>query len=154
MIDNPNDPSLRSFVPTTPDGPFPIQNLPFGVFRRPDRPSPRIGVAIGDHALDLAELANAGLLKVSSLPGDFFATQTDLGPLMSKGRSVWREVRQRVSMLLRHDTPMLRDDAGLRERALVPLGSVQMLLPTRIANYTDFYSFDAFQRLISNNKFH
>ena len=42
MIDNPNDPSLRSFIDVPPDSPFPIQNLPFGVFQRPGvRPDPR-----------------------------------------------------------------------------------------------------------------
>jgi fumarylacetoacetase len=47
---DPNDPKLRSFVPVAPDSHFPIQNLPYGVFTTPANYTPRIGVAIGDHA--------------------------------------------------------------------------------------------------------
>ena len=65
-----NDPALRSFVPVAPDSHFPIQNLPYGIFRRTGD-MPRVGVAIGDHVLDLAVLearwlANAALTRFST----------------------------------------------------------------------------------------
>jgi fumarylacetoacetase len=49
-------------------------------------------------------------------------------------------VRAAISRLLRHDEPRLRDDAALREKALVPMSAVEMLLPVEIGDYTDFYS--------------
>lgn len=55
---------LRSFVEVAPGSHFPIQNLPFGVFRRrgsPEPEPPRPAVAIGDFALDLAAVSDAGL---------------------------------------------------------------------------------------------
>src|SRR4051812_40292447 len=56
-----NDPALRSFVPVAPESHFPIQNLPYGVFRRGPGPA-RVGVAIGDAVLDLTLLEQCGLL--------------------------------------------------------------------------------------------
>ena len=62
MASNPNDPNLRSFIEVAPDSDFPIQNLPFGVFSTENSPQKRVGVAIGDFVLDLAELERRGLL--------------------------------------------------------------------------------------------
>lgn len=52
---------LKSFVEVHPDSHFPIQNLPYGVFKPQPSSSPRPGVAIGDYVLDLSEVASAGL---------------------------------------------------------------------------------------------
>jgi fumarylacetoacetase len=134
-----NDPSLRSFVPVPLESHFPIQNLPFGVFRRTGG-EPRIGVAIGELVLDLAEVAGAGLLDGLPMPADFWRHQHTLNELMAGGTDARRAVRGRVSELLRHDEPALRDDGALRERALVPMAQVEILLPAQIGDYTDFYS--------------
>ncbi|MFQ5568181.1 MAG: fumarylacetoacetase, partial [Rhodothermales bacterium] len=56
MPDPTTDPSLQSFIEVAPNGHFPIQNLPFGVFRPGDGAPPRVGVAIGDFVLDLSVL--------------------------------------------------------------------------------------------------
>src|SRR5688572_8327345 len=102
---NLNDPSLRSFIDVAPTSAFPIQNLPFGVFRRSAGDEPRVGIAIGDWVLDLKGLSPTGLLKAINLPGDFFAMERDLHDFMARGQTCWREVRRRVSELLRHDNP-------------------------------------------------
>ena len=138
MVDA-NNPSLKSFVPVAADSPFPIQNLPFGVFRTADL-RPRVGVAIGAQVLDLGETSKAGLLRTPHLPDDFFAHQEDLGAFMGRGRSVWRAVRESISVLLRHGNAALRDNQAVRDRLLLDQREVEMLLPVRIANYTDFYS--------------
>ncbi|MDE3217722.1 MAG: fumarylacetoacetase, partial [Gemmatimonadota bacterium] len=55
--DRTHDPALRSWVASAnaPDTDFPIQNLPFGVFRRLGAGArPSVGVAIGDRIVDLA----------------------------------------------------------------------------------------------------
>ncbi len=133
---HPNDPSLRSFLDVPADSHFPIQNLPFGVFSTSTNPARRVGVAIGAFVLDLAALERVGLL---SLGQPVFAQDT-LNPFIARGRSAWRAVRARVSELLRHDTPTLRDDAGLRAAALVPMAEATLHLPVAIGGYTDFYS--------------
>ena len=67
---HPNDPALRSFVDVDPASDFPIQNLPYGVFSSGDARAPRIGVAIGNHVLDLRELEQDGRLDVGALLGE------------------------------------------------------------------------------------
>ncbi|MGJ5814299.1 fumarylacetoacetase [Paludibaculum fermentans] len=119
---NSNDPTLKSWVPTPPDHPFPLQNLPFGIFAsRPGDPRP--GVAIGDRVLDLAEL---GLLEGDSL-----------NAFMAQGPAAWRELRAKISWLLNADNPELRDHPG---SALHRVEEVELLLPAHIGDYVDFYS--------------
>ncbi|HYG88533.1 MAG TPA: fumarylacetoacetase [Azospirillum sp.] len=133
---HPNDPSLRSFIAVPTDSHFPIQNLPFGVFSTPANPVPRVGVAIGDQILDLAVLEQAGLLTV----GPPVFARASLNPFIALGRSAWLEARARISTLLRHDTPTLRDDPAMRAKALVPVAEATLHLPVEISGYTDFYS--------------
>lgn len=136
---HPNDPSLKSFVEVAPDSHFPIQNLPFGVFSSDAGQAPRVGVAIGDRILDLAVLEEAGLLPADPTGGRVFA-RSSLNAFIALGRDSWRQVRERVSELLRHDSPTLRDDPALRARALVPMAGVRLHLPVEVGDYTDFYS--------------
>src|SRR5688572_24472628 len=93
---------LHSFVPVAAESHFPIQNLPFGVFRRSGE-RPRVGVRIGDWVLDLAVLAEQNLLEGLSLDKDFFLHQSDLNAFMALGRPASTEVRGRVQQLLRRD---------------------------------------------------
>src|SRR5690242_6414446 len=137
-MDPTNDPSLRSFVPVAPESHFPIQNLPYGVFRRPGE-APCVGVAIGDLVLDLALLEQENLLDVPSLRGRRVFAEPALNAFLALGRTAWGEARARISQLLRADEPTLRGNASLRQRALVPQGEVQLLLPADIGDYTDFY---------------
>src|SRR5205823_13600612 len=66
--------------------------------------------------------------------------QPALNAFLALGRSAWSEARATISRLLSADEPALRDQPTLRERVLVAMPDVQMLLPVRIGDYTDFYS--------------
>jgi fumarylacetoacetase len=138
-MDPSNDPSLRSFIPVSPDSHFPIQNLPYGVFRVLDG-RPRIGVALGEYVLDLKVIEEAGLFDSTSLRGQQVFARNSLNVFMSLGSTAWREGRAVISRLLDDQEPTLRDNAELRARALVPQNQVEMLLPAEIGDYTDFYS--------------
>ena len=135
-----NDATLRSFISVPSESHFPIQNLPYGVFRRRSGGTPAIGVAIGDYVLDLAALEARGLLTGSHLKGKQLFGQQSLNAFMALGRPAWREARDCISRLLREDEPTLRDDKPLRDRALVRMADAEMLLPVDIPDYTDFYS--------------
>ncbi len=133
-----NDPRLKSWVSVPENSDFPIQNLPFGVFRTESQ-LPRVGVAIGDKILDLKALHILGYLE--NLPfklEDFLADS--LNPLMSYGKVATRDLRHRISKLLRSDMPDLRDREHHVKQVLVNQSEVQMLLPVKIGDYTDFYS--------------
>ncbi|HWG44629.1 MAG TPA: fumarylacetoacetase [Gemmataceae bacterium] len=133
------NPALRSFVPVPPQSHFPIQNLPYGVCRR-QGDERFIAVAIGEHVLDLTTLEAQGFLDVPILHGRRVFNSGTLNPFMATGRKAWDEVRATVSRLLHVDEPMLRDNAELLARVLVPMVEVEMLLPADIGDYSDFYS--------------
>jgi fumarylacetoacetase len=137
-MSHPNDPKLRSFVAVDPASDFPIQNLPYGVFSTAANPTRRIGVAIGDQVLDLAALEAAGVLAANDIERVF--AQPSINAFMALGPTIWTKIRARISTLLRHDNPELRDNAELRQRALLPRSDVQLHLPLAVVGYTDFYS--------------
>jgi fumarylacetoacetase len=132
---HPNDPSLRSFIDVSPDSDFPIQNLPYGVFSTESTLSRRVCVAIGDFVLDLHALQSAGLIG----PADVFSEPT-INAFMALGPKIWSATRARISELLRHNNPVLRDDASLRARALFARSEARLHLPIRVSGFTDFYS--------------
>ncbi len=133
-----NDPKLKSWVQITPGSDFPIQNLPFGIFKTRYL-TPVGGVAIGDFVLDLVYLHEHGFLDGLGLPPGIF-NQPYLNDFITLGKKKIRIVRNRISDLLRHDNDELSSNIAAREIAFIPRDEVQMMLPVRIPNYTDFYS--------------
>ncbi len=133
-----NNPALRSWLDIPRDSDFPIQNLPFGIFKTKYLTAVA-GVAIGNHVLDLVYLHEHGFFDGLGLPSGIF-NQKYLNDFIALGKRKTREVRERISELLQHDNDELKLNVGARELALIPMDEVQMLLPVRISNYTDFYS--------------
>src|SRR5437899_1073203 len=95
-----NEPALRSFVPVPPDSHFPIQNLPYGAFRRRSGGPPALGVAIGEQVLDLTALEEAGLLDTPHLRGRRAFATGKLNTFLSLGRPTWDEARALIRQLL------------------------------------------------------
>uniref|UniRef100_A0A061QNF4 Fumarylacetoacetase n=1 Tax=Tetraselmis sp. GSL018 TaxID=582737 RepID=A0A061QNF4_9CHLO len=131
---------LQSFVQVKEDSHFPLENLPFGIFSIRNEPQLRwrAGSAIGDYVIDLAELEKEDFFASAGISGQIFS-QDSLNEFMSLGRMSWRKVREILTELLITDNPRIRDDAELRKRVLIPMGEVQMGLPARIGDYTDFF---------------
>jgi fumarylacetoacetase len=133
-----NDPKLKTWVDVSAASDFPIQNLPFGIFKTRYLTAVA-GVAIGNHVLDLVYLHENGFLDDLGLPQGVF-NQRYLNGFFALGRKKVREVRSRISALLKHDSSELRDNKPAREIGLIAMSETQMLMPLRIPNYTDFYS--------------
>ncbi len=133
-----NNPQLKSWIDVKPGSDFPIQNLPFGIFKTTDS-APRAGVAIGDYVLDLSVIANSGLLDAIHFDKEVFL-QSSLNAFIALGKSVTNAVRERLSELLSADNTELRDNKVLRDNCLIKQSDVQMLMPVQVPNYTDFYS--------------
>lgn len=131
---------MRSFIEVSPDSHFPIQNLPYGVFRLKVGSDAVCGVAIGDYVLDLSVLEEKGYFKKTNLRDEKVFNNPSLNAFMSKGRETWKQVRTILQMALSDDNPMLRDDKDLCKIALIPMADVIMCLPANIGDYTDFYS--------------
>jgi len=137
-IHDANAADLKSWVSSANqvDCPFPIQNLPYGVFSTGARGTKRAGVAIGDNVLDLAVLEAAGLLPTDRGVFD----QPSINSFMGLGDDAWRLTRRAISALLAAGNPALRDDRALRAKALVPLSDAVLHRPIEVAGFTDFYS--------------
>jgi len=127
-----------SFVEVAADSHFPIQNLPYGVFSV-DGSVPRIGVAIGDHILDLNAIRHL-FTGPNLVSHNHVFSESTLNSFMALGRPAWQEARSKLQEILCKNQAVLRDDKELRERALIPMSRVRMHLPAKIGDYTDFYS--------------
>jgi len=117
-----------------PQTDFPLENLPFGVFRRQGGAA-CIGVAIGDKILDLRAVATAALLASVGNEIAVSCESDSLNALMALGREATRTLRHRLVELL--------SDSGARahvEPLLAPQAGTEMLLPAHIGDYTDFYA--------------
>lgn len=138
-LDETHHPELTSWVASAnaTDGDFPIQNLPFGVFREKAGPGRwRGGVAIGNCVLDLDALAQEGLDDPQASVALRAACGPVLNPLMALGRPAWKALRLALSRGLRAGAP----ERGRWERALLRQVDVEMGLPASIGDYTDFYT--------------
>ncbi|MEB1808901.1 MAG: fumarylacetoacetase [Bacillaceae bacterium] len=131
---------LKSFIPVEANSHFPIQNLPYGIFRPLDGGKPRVGVAIGEYVLDLSVVEGAGLLKDTGLPDEAIFAKSSLNAFMALGKDVWKKVRAKLQFLLNEDEPTLRDQSELRTAAIRKQSEVELLLPAKIGDYTDFYA--------------
>lgn len=129
------DPALRSWVPVPEGSDFPIQNLPYGVFR--DATGARCGVAIGDAVFDLARAESVGVFENLGLERDTFRTDS-LNRFLAHNRGVWSQVRARVTELLDEANPAGREMCD--EHHLIVEHPVQMLLPIDVGDFVDFYS--------------
>lgn len=137
-MNNPFDPSLRSWIPVPAGSDFPIQNIPFGIGSwNGEKPVPV--TRIGDRVIDFSILAEAGLLDGLGIPTGAFNAR-DLNALIQGGKAGIRALRERVGELFRIDSATLRDNSTLREDALLPVDQVTMQVPASIGDYTDFYS--------------
>ena len=138
-LNHSHDPARLSWVETANDAAtdFPLQNLPYGVFRPGSVATPRIGVAIGQSIFDLAAAAHLGLLpeKVAAA-----CRQDTLNDLMALGAPAWSALRGRLSELLGADTCAPGPLRLRAESCLTPRANATMLLPAQIGDYTDFYA--------------
>ena len=133
-----NNPKLESWVEVPEGNDFPIQNLPYGIFKA-DLKSVRVGVAIGNKVLDLAELNSRGLLSELEIHQSVFENQY-LNDLMALGRPKWRALRQRISELLRKENTELQNNPEAVDTCFHEQSEVQMQMPVKVGDYTDFYS--------------
>lgn len=120
-----HDPKLRSWVASANQAgsDFPIQNLPFGRFRPGgSNDAFRIGVAIGDQVLDLKA---TGLVDTD-----------DMNVLLAQDPAARARLRAAISAGLAEGS----DKQAAWSKALSALSAVELTLPCRIGDYTDFYT--------------
>jgi fumarylacetoacetase len=120
-------------VPVPAGSGFPLENLPYGVFRAPG--GAHIGLAIGDRIFDVHVASRAGLFHDADLNAAL--RSGSLNELLALGRDAWVRLRRRLQELLQSSSPIAAED---RERFLVQQFSAQMVMPFEVRDYVDFYS--------------
>ena len=134
-----HDPRLTSWVASANGGQtdFPIQNLPFAVFRRRGSAEAwRGGVAIGDQIVDMAAAVAAGVFSGAAEAPARAAAQSTLNDLMQMGPQPSSDLRQALSKTLQTGSAQ---EIALRA-CLVPQAEAEYRVPARIGDYTDFYT--------------
>ena len=139
LINETHDPSLRSWVTSggRANCDFPIQNLPFCVFRPRDSHEPwRGGVAIGDEIVDLAAAARTAAFEGIAQSALQAASEPTLNRLMAMGPNAWSALRLALSRALREGAAQAKAWQGF----LVPQAAAEFRVPAQVGDYTDFYT--------------
>lgn len=137
-VNETHDPALQSWVESAnvPGNDFPIQNLPFGVFRAEGLAAERVGVAIGDQILDVFASNEAGAFDGAGDAAQAAAQACagpTLNPLMALDAEHWSALRRALQAAL-------KQGSDLQSKVkLVPMADTELVLPVDIGDYTDFY---------------
>jgi fumarylacetoacetase len=136
-LNDTHDEKLRSWVASAEGGDFPIQNLPFGIFRRQGTSEPfRAGVAIGDQIVDIAAALSAGAFDVEAARSASLCHAPHLNALMASGEHGASALRHSLSRSLREGSPL----QPRLTACLVPQAHAELAVPAQIGDYTDFYA--------------
>ncbi|MGQ3004443.1 MAG: fumarylacetoacetase, partial [Hydrogenophaga sp.] len=140
-LNHTHDANTRSWLESAnaPGTDFPIQNLPFGVFRRKGSSEAfRGGVAIGDQVIDLAAIAQAGAVSGPAAQAVNACTGDALNDFLALGPSAWRALRHALFDLLK--TGASGPGMNALRASLVPQAEVEHRVPKLFGEYTEFYT--------------
>lgn len=130
---------MDSWVQIPENSDFTLANIPFGIFKH-GRGAGRMGSRIGDFVIDLSILQENGFFDdiVILDPSVFY--EEVLNPFIDLGKTTTNAVRDKITALLSRDNKELSDNASIKNQVLIPATRVQMMMPVKIGDYTDFYS--------------
>ncbi|KAL2207520.1 hypothetical protein CC79DRAFT_1342123 [Sarocladium strictum] len=113
------------------DSPFPVANIPFGIFSTVEHPTPRPGVALGDYILDLQELIRIGLFLAhgGGLKGN-------LNAFAALPRATRSKLRKDIQCALTDGSSFIY--VGPSSSAIIPTSRAIMHMPMAVPNFTDF----------------
>lgn len=123
---------MNTWLEIASDSDFSIYNLPFGIFSTPKK-KPQVGVRIGNYVIDLEQTRKLGLLNI---PRNI-CNQSSLNPFIGLGKKRTNAVRLQLQEWLTQEfSPLKR----LFDHVFHKIEDVEMHLPVKIGDYTDFYS--------------
>jgi len=132
-----NNPKLQSWLEIPDSSDFPIQNIPFGIFKTKTQ-SPRVCTRIGDHVIDLAKLNDLGFFEGLEIPKTKLRNEF-LNDFMALGKAKTSTVRDRISDLFNKRSRKWNAKEKAKHFSY-NIEAVEMLLPVKVGDYTDFYS--------------
>lgn len=125
---------METWIDIPKNSDFSIHNIPFGIFSTKDSKK-RVGTAIGDMILDLKLSSDLGVFDNLTFDYNVFENE-DLNDFISLGKSITNNVRLIIQKELSDSSSVLRNQSNL----LINQSDVEMHLPLKIGDYTDFYS--------------
>ena len=125
---------MKSWLKVSSKSDFSIYNLPFGIFST-NKKNKRIGVAIGDHVIDLHACNSLDLFKDLNIESHVFKN-IFLNNFIELGKEITSKVREIIQSELTNDNSLIKHNSN----CIIPINSVEMHLPVNIGDYTDFYS--------------
>ena len=125
---------MKSWLKVSSKSDFSIYNLPFGIFST-NKKNKRIGVAIGDHVVDLDACNSLDLFKDLNIESHVFKNSF-LNNFIESGKEITSKVREIIQSELTNDNSLIKHNSN----CIIPIDSVEMHLPVNIGDYTDFYS--------------
>lgn len=132
-----NNPKIQSWLDVPEGNDFPIQNIPFGIFKT-GRQAARVCTRIGDRVIDLAKVNELGFFADLNIPKAVFRNEY-LNDFMALGKVRTRTLRERISDLFNKQVKKW-NSREMAEHFLYNITEVEMLLPVKVGDYTDFYS--------------
>jgi fumarylacetoacetase len=125
---------MQSWIKIDQNSDFSIYNIPFGIFSESDHIK-RVGIAIGDTVLDVYAAYELGVFK--DLEFDIKVLESDsLNDFIALGKSITVKVRELIQAELCNENSVLKSHPSV----FIKQSSVQMHLPVKVGDYTDFYS--------------
>ena len=125
---------METWIDIPKNSDFSIHNIPFGIFSTKDSKK-RVGTAIGDMILDLKSSSDLGVFDNLTFDYNVFENEY-LNDFISLGKSITNNVRLIIQKELSDSSSVLRNQSNL----LINQSDVEMHLPLKIGDYTDFYS--------------
>lgn len=137
-MDKTNNPQLRSWIEVEVGSDFPIQNLPLGIFRLPGK-LPSAGTRIGNTVISLHALAKRGFFQKTCIDPEVF-NRPELNDFIALGTNAWHNLRESLSDMFNLENHLMHDYVQTSEDILFPIKDVEMMMPVKVGDYTDFYS--------------
>ncbi len=140
-----NDIERKSWIKYDKKSDFPIQNIPFGVFKLINNATNNfqihIGTRIGDTVISLSEIEKHHYFKDLLLKDSTFHNSKNLNKFLKQNKKTWRSVRDRIAELFDVSNKQFQEDIKLKQiDCLFSIHDVQPIMPIKIGDYTDFYS--------------
>ena len=125
---------MNSWIDIPKNSDFSIYNLPFGIFST-NKNSKRVGVAIGNNIIDLFACNELDIFKDLKINNNVFENNF-LNDFINLGKNTTNKVREIIQQQLTDESSKIK----MSSVVIIPMNEVEMHLPVKVGDYTDFYS--------------
>jgi fumarylacetoacetase len=128
--------NISSWYPVDANSDFSIYNFPFGIYKLPNK-NAACGSIIGNKVISLSALNKLGYFYKLSIDNSVFENQF-LNDFIALGKPITNKVRETIITLFSDENSTLKSNEAHLSEVLIPCVDVQMLMPVKVGNYTDF----------------